>query len=110
MLGAAGYGPEDAQVAQWKAKVEKRFGDRFNLYHLQGIAGGQFAVEALRRAGPDPTREKILTAMSTLEAKADTYAGPFKCTPTDHQCQKTLGIFALKDGRITGVGQTTPSR
>jgi len=110
VLGAAGFAPDDAQVAQWKAKIEKRFGDRFNLYHLQGIAGGQFAVEALRRAGPDPTREKILSAMSTLEAKADTYAGAFKCTPTDHQCQKTLGVFALKDGRITGVGQTTPTR
>ena len=33
-----------------------------------------------------------------------------KCTPDDHQCHKTLGIFALKDGRVTGVGKTTPSR
>ena len=110
VLGASGFGVEDAEVAQWKAKIEKKYGDKINLYHMQGIAGGQFAVEALRRAGPDPTREKILAALSTLEAKADTYAGPFKCTPTDHQCQKTLGIFALKDGKVTGVGRTTPTR
>jgi len=110
VVGASGFGPDDPQVAQWKAKIEKRFGDKFNLYHLQGIAGGQFAVEALRRAGPEPTREKIIAAMSTLEAKADTYAGPFKCTPSDHQCQKTLGIFALKDGKVSGVGHTTPTR
>jgi branched-chain amino acid transport system substrate-binding protein len=110
VVGASGFGTEDAEVAQWKAKIEKKYGDKLNLYHLQGIAGGQFAVEALRRAGPDPTREKILAAMSTLEAKADTYAGAFKCTPTDHQCQKTLGIFALKDGKVAGVGRTTPTR
>jgi branched-chain amino acid transport system substrate-binding protein len=110
IIAAPGYGVDDPQVAQWKSKVEKRFGDRFNLYHLFGIAGGQFAVEALRRAGPDPTREKIIQAMATLEAKSDVYAGPFKCTPTDHQCHKTLGIFALKDGRVSGVGLTTPTR
>ena len=110
VVGASGFGADDPEVAHWRAKIEKRFGDRFNLYHLQGIAGGQFAVEALRRAGPNPTREKIIEAMSTLEGKADTYAGRFKCTPTDHQCQKTLGVFALKDGRVTGVGHTTPTR
>jgi branched-chain amino acid transport system substrate-binding protein len=110
VVGAAGFAADDPQVAQWKAKVEKRFGDRFNLYHLQGIAGGQFAVEALKKAGPNPTREKIIEAMSTLEGKADTYAGPWKCTPTDHQCQKTLGVFALKDNKVSAVGQTTPTR
>ena len=110
VIGASGFGTEDPEVAKWKKKVEQRFGDRLSLYHLQGIAGGQFAVEALRRAGPEPTREKILKAMSTLEGKADTYAGSFKCTPTDHQCQKTLGIFALKDGRVSGIGHTTPVR
>lgn len=110
VVGAAGFAADDPQVAQWKAKVEKRFGDRFNLYHLQGIAGGQFAVEALKKAGPNPTREKIIAAMATLEGKADTYAGSWKCTPTDHQCQKTLGVFALKDGRVSAVGNTTPTR
>jgi branched-chain amino acid transport system substrate-binding protein len=110
VVGAAGFAADDPQVAQWKAKVEKRFGDRFNLYHLQGIAGGQFAVAALKKAGPNPTREKIIEAMATLEGRADTYAGPWKCTPTDHQCQKTLGVFALKDGRVSAVGNTTPTR
>jgi branched-chain amino acid transport system substrate-binding protein len=89
----------------------KRFpGDRFNVLHMFGISAGQFALEALRKAGPDPTREGIIKVMSTLSVKTDTYAGPLKCTPEDHQCHKTLGIFALKDGRVTGVGATTPVR
>ena len=110
VLAAPGFGVDDPRLAKWKARIEKRFGDRFNLYHMFGIAGGQFVVEALKRAGPDLTREKILEVMSTLEVEVDPYAGPLKCSPTDHQCHKTLGIFALKDGRVTGVGSTIPTR
>ena len=42
--------------------------------------------------------------------KPDTYAGPIKCVPGDHQCHRTLGVFALKDGKVTGVGHSTPVR
>jgi branched-chain amino acid transport system substrate-binding protein len=110
VVAAPGFGVDDPQVAKWKERIEKRFGDRFNLYHLFGVAGGQFAVEALKKAGPNPTREKIMEVMSNLQTKVDVYAGPIKCTPTDHQCHKTLGIFALVDGRVSGVGSTTPTR
>jgi branched-chain amino acid transport system substrate-binding protein len=110
-VAAAGYGADDPQVAKWKAIIAKRFpGDRFNVLHMFGISAGQFAVEALRKAGPEPTREGIIKVLSTLTVQTDTYAGPLKCAPDDHQCHKTLGIFALKDGRVTGVGKTTPSR
>jgi branched-chain amino acid transport system substrate-binding protein len=110
VIAAAGYGVDDPQVAKWKEKIEKRYGDRFNLYHMFGIAGGQFVIEALKRAGRDLTREKILEVMSTLEMRTDAYAGPLKCSPTDHQCHKTLGIFALNVGRVSGIGSTTPSK
>jgi len=33
-----------------------------------------------------------------------------RCTPDDHQCHKTLGVFALKDGRISGVAKAEPKR
>ncbi len=110
VVAAPGYGVDDPKIAKWKTAIEKRFGDRFNLYHLFGISGGQFVVEALKRAGRDITREKIVQVMSTMEVQTDTYAGPLKCTPQDHQCHKTLGIFALQDGRVTGIGKTMPSK
>lgn len=110
-VSPAGYNADDPAVAKWKAIIEKRFpGDRFSTTHMFGISAGQFAVEALRQAGPNPTREGIIKVMSTLSLQTDTYAGPLKCTPTDHQCHRTLGIFALKDGRVTSVGKSTPVR
>jgi len=110
VVASVGYGAEDPRLAKWKEKIEKSYGDRFSLRHMFGISGAQFAVEALKRAGRDLTREKIIEVMSTLEMPTDAYVGLLKCTPTDHQCHKTLGIFALKDGRVTGIGSTTPSR
>jgi branched-chain amino acid transport system substrate-binding protein len=75
-----------------------------------GVAAAQFTLEALRKAGPEPTREGVVAAMSTLTMQPDTYAGPLKCTPEDHQCHRTLGIFALKDGRVSGIGNASPTR
>lgn len=110
-VAPAGYSADDPAVAKWKAIIKKRFpGDRFSTTHMFGISAGQFAVEALRKVGPNPTREGLIKVMSTLTVQTDTYAGPLKCTPTDHQCHRTLGIFALENGRVKGVGKSTPVR
>jgi len=111
-VAPAGYGADDAQVANWKALVEKKFpNDRFSVVHMFGISAAQFTVEALRKVGPEPTREKLIQVMANLSLQTDTYAGPLKCTPEDHQCHRVLGIFALnKDGRVSGVGKATPVR
>jgi len=110
-LAAAGYAADDPHVAKWKAIIEKRFpGDRFNVLHMFGISAGQFALEALRKAGPEPTREKVIQVLSTMTMQTDTYSGPLRCVPGDHQCHKTLGVFALKDGRVAAVGKTEPKR
>ncbi len=110
-VSPAGYGVDDPQVAKWKAIIEKRFpGDRFNVVHMFGVAAAQFTLEALRKAGPEPTREGVVKVLSTLSMQPDTYAGPLKCTPEDHQCHRTLGIFALKDGRVSGIGNASPTR
>jgi branched-chain amino acid transport system substrate-binding protein len=110
-VSPAGYGVDDPQVAKWKAVIEKRFpNDRFNVVHMFGIAAAQFTLEALRQTGPNLTREKFVKTLSTLTMQPDTYAGPVKCTPEDHQCHRVLGLFALKDGRVTGIGKAAPTR
>ncbi|MDX5360742.1 MAG: ABC transporter substrate-binding protein [Alphaproteobacteria bacterium] len=110
-LSTVGYTTDAPEVAKWKEIIERRFPDsNFSSWHMVGVAAGQFTVEALRRAGRDLTREKVLEVLSTLEMQPDTYAGPLKCTPQDHQCHRTLAAFAVKDGKVSRVGVAVPKR
>lgn len=110
-VSPAGFSADDPRVANWKNIVEKRYPkDRFSIVHMFGISAGQLVVEVLRKAGPNPTREGILEIMSNIEFQSDTYAGPMRCKPNDHQCHKTLGIFSLKDGKVVVIDKATPTR
>jgi ABC-type branched-subunit amino acid transport system substrate-binding protein len=41
-------------------------GKALSFYTLEGFMGAKIAVEALRRTGPNPTREKLITALNTM--------------------------------------------
>lgn len=111
-LSAAGYVPEDPKVAEWKKTIETMYpGDRFSIWHMFGIASAQFLVEALKKAGPDLTREKIIEVLAHTSVNADTYGGPIACTPEDHQCYKTVSWFGLDEkGGVKLLGRTTVTR
>jgi ABC-type branched-subunit amino acid transport system substrate-binding protein len=39
----------------------------FSFYSLEGMMGAKIVVEALRRAGPNPTRAKVIAALNTMK-------------------------------------------
>jgi branched-chain amino acid transport system substrate-binding protein len=107
-LSAGGFIAEDPKVANWKKIIEDMYpGEKFSIWHMFGIASGQFVVEALKQAGRDLSREKITQVMSNLSVKVDTYGGPITCTAKDHQCFKTASWFGLDKGTIKLLGYTT---
>ncbi len=98
---------DDPRVAAWKEKVAKYYpGDEFLVWHLFGVASGEFMVKALQGAGRELTRDSLLASLSNLSVTSDAYAGPIACTPTDHQCYKSMAWFSLKDGKSVQVGET----
>ncbi len=72
-----------------------------------GMSGAYAIVEALRRAGPDLTREKFIAALETLK---DFHAGPSACTVTltaqDHQGCDSGTMWTLVGDTITNIGTT----
>lgn len=40
--------------------------EALSFYSLEGFMGAKVAVEALKRAGANPTREKVLAALNTM--------------------------------------------
>lgn len=66
-------------------------------YMPYGLPSAMTVVNALKAAGPQPTREKVLEAMSTMKFDSGVMAGPIEFSPTDHAAQKAA-IYLKFDG------------
>ncbi len=102
------YTPEDPAVDKWRKAIEAKFpGDRLSVFNLFGIGSAQVMVEALKRAGPDLTREKLVAALNGLkDFQTDVYPGGITCVETDHRCNKSPAWIAKEPGkpvRVLGV-------
>ncbi len=99
------YTPEDPAMDKWRKAIETKFpGDRLSVYNLFGIGSAQVLVEALKRAGPELTREKFIAALASIkDFKTDTHPGPVTCSETDHRCHKSPAWLAKEPGGPTRV-------
>lgn len=81
--------------------------DKIVSLNFSGMSGALAIVEALRKAGPDLTRDRFIAA---LESIRDLDAGPAACRITfgqqDHQGCKTGTVWQLVGGRAVNVGAT----
>jgi len=111
-LSMVGLSPDDPKMAEWKKVIESKYtGTKFSIWHMMGIASGEFVVAALKAAGPNLTREGIAAALSKQTLSPVTYAGPITCTPQDHQCYKSVSWFGLDaGGKLVMLGHTTVAR
>ncbi|MDN5844398.1 MAG: ABC transporter substrate-binding protein [Alcaligenaceae bacterium] len=66
-------------------------------YMAYGIPPAMTVVQALKDAGPEPTREKVLAALEHMTLDTGVMAGPIQFTPTDHAGQKAA-IYLKFDG------------
>jgi branched-chain amino acid transport system substrate-binding protein len=84
------YTPDSPEVAKWKTAIETKYpNDRLSVYNLFGVGHAQVVVEALKRAGPNLTRQGFLDAMVTLkDFQTDTYGGGITCTKEENRCNK----------------------
>lgn len=103
------YVPESPEMAAWREAIQAKYpGDRLSVFNMFGIGSAQVLVEALRRAGPQPTREALITALNGLrDVPTDTYGAGITCTPEDGRCNKAV-VWIQKEpgGAIRVVGTT----
>lgn len=101
-ITATAYQPGDPEVKDWTDRVKKLFpNDELSVFNMNGIGSAQVLVEALRKAGPDLTRDGFLAAMGDMNMEVDVYAGPIKCTAgVSHQCNQHPGWLALEKGKV----------
>jgi branched-chain amino acid transport system substrate-binding protein len=90
------YTPDDPAMEKWRKLIEAKFpGDRLSVFNLFGIGSAQVLVEALKRAGPDLTREKLVSELANIrEFSVDVFGAPITCTTEDHRCNKAPAWLA----------------
>ena len=80
--------PDDPSQPQsaidWYNKYVDRYGLIPDVPGMEGYRGADLVVEALKRAGPDLTRENFLAALETISDYQDIFGNSLTFSPTDH--------------------------
>jgi len=97
--------PENApEAAKYREVLTKYFPDeKPGGYSISSYAVAEIIVEALKRAGPDLTREKFIAALESLKNFTTGLTPPFSYSETDHQGVKQIAIVQVQKGRWVPV-------
>jgi len=106
------YGIMDPALKSYRELLEKYYpGDRFSIFNVLGINGAMVAVEALKKAGPNLTREKVRDAMESIkDFKVDFAPGPITFSPEDHNGLRAVNWLVLRKGKVVNIGTKYPSK
>ena len=91
------WSPSVHVVKEYEEVLAKAGHTDFNFSSLEGYIVGKVVVEALHRAGKEPTREKLVTA---LEAMNNVDLGDFvvSFSPTNHSGSKFVDLTMIGHG------------
>jgi ABC-type branched-subunit amino acid transport system substrate-binding protein len=91
------WGPEVRIVKEYQAILAKAGHTDYNFSSLEGFIVGEVMVEALRRAGKNLTREKLIAA---LEGMNNVDLGDFvvNFSPTSHSGSKSVDLTMIGRG------------
>ena len=79
-------GDEHAVVREYREAIRRHFPDESpNYVSLEGYLNAKLLSEALRRTGPEPTREGLITAFEGMEAFDLGIGRRVSFGPLDHQ-------------------------
>jgi ABC-type branched-subunit amino acid transport system substrate-binding protein len=109
-LGAQGTGVVVAQVVppysrssipivkEYQAAIEKRLGKKnYSFTSLESYISAKVLVEAIRRAGANPTRESLLKALDTIQ-NFDIGGYVVNFGPSNHNGSKFVELTAISTG------------
>lgn len=86
-----------ANLKRYAPDVEPSF---FSIY---GYASMQLIIEAIKEAGPQPTREKIIAALQSWNPKQSPLMGPVAFSASNHDGKRSIYMVQVKGGKWTKV-------
>ena len=73
------------------------------IYHYYGFAGAHVLVEGLRRAGKNPTRERLIKGLETLKNWESGVFPPITYNRNDHAGAESLYLLQLQGGKQVAI-------
>lgn len=87
-------------LADWHARYVRQFGSKPAPQTTIGYVMGDLVVRALEAAGPEPTVDKVLAALETIDNYQDPFGGPtLSFSPTKHQGGDYLYLYRVVDSQ-----------
>jgi branched-chain amino acid transport system substrate-binding protein len=92
---------DDPKMAAFRNRFEERYPDlvkqdRPDLGDVLGYGGALTFLEALKRAGPEPTREKFIAALESLKGFETGLTLPTTFSETSHEGNKSARIVEIQ--------------
>src|SRR6185295_1766484 len=86
-------------VQEYQAAIEKQLGSKaYSFTSLESYIGAKVLVEALKRAGPKPTREGFMQALDGMKS-FDTGGYVVSFSPTDHNGSSFVELTIIGQGQ-----------
>ncbi len=92
--------PAGSWISQWYARYLELFDEEPAAQSIIGYVIADLTVRALEAAGPEPTVEKVLAALESIENYEDPFGGPsLTFSPTKHQGGDYLYLYEVVNGK-----------
>ena len=96
-------------LANWYTEYVSRFGEEPAPQSIIGYTSADLVVRALEAAGPEPTVEKVLAALESIDYYEDPFGGPsMSFSPTKHQGGDYLRFYQVQGGKWVTVEESIP--
>ena len=87
------------EVAAWWDKYVELYGAEPGLPAMEGYRAADLLVRALEGAGPDLTRERLISALEEIDAYQDLFGYKLAFGPRDHKGVSESVLSVVKNGR-----------
>lgn len=95
---------DEPAVKTYLANLKKFSADAEPTFFVNyAYAAMMLIAEAIKDAGPQPTREKILAALEKWNPKTSPLMGPVVFSPKDHDGKRSLYMVQVKGGKLVKV-------
>ena len=99
------YATDAPEMKKWANLITKYYpNERIENFSFLGMGGALAMIEALKKAGPDLSREKLIAALNSLR-NFDTHiqARPITFTPEEHVGEKSAAMATFVNDKFTVI-------